>query len=269
MIKARILILAIMFVSTVYAAKILGVLEITPATDDLDVKSVEMQHLTNELRRQAVLILSGKDFSVLTRDNLISLIPEDEEELECLENSCAVDIGRAIGVEYISQGSIGSFGGELSLSIELYETMSGKLLSSVVMESQDIKGLLAAIRAQAPSLFGVMLPPESVSPPLQVEKPIEVAELPPMPEVSKKSKTPFYVALGLDILGAAVLGIGVYNNAYMNNLYKDYKNMPFNLNEEEYKNEYKKVEAAKTDRNILYVVGSTLLLTGIAFHIYF
>jgi len=111
------------------------------------------RHLTDELRRQAVLALPRDGYTVLTRDNIIALIPPDEEEAKCLAESCAVDIGRAIGAEYISQGSIGNFGGEFSLSIELYETMSGKLLGSIVMESNDVKGLLTAIREQSPALF--------------------------------------------------------------------------------------------------------------------
>jgi len=135
-----------------FAVNTLAVLEIIPKSE-VEVSITETRHLTDELRRQAVLALSSDGYAVLTRDNMIALMPPDEEEAECLAESCAVDIGRAIGAEYISQGSIGSFGGELSVSIELYETMSGKLLGSIVMESGDVKGLMTAIREQSPSLF--------------------------------------------------------------------------------------------------------------------
>ncbi|MCL2283235.1 MAG: PorT family protein [Fibromonadales bacterium] len=140
-----------------HAIQTLAVLEITSKSDDVSLTIQELRHLTDELRRQAVQILPHTGYAILTRDNILSLLPPDEEEAECLSESCAVSIGRTIGAEFVSQGEIGIFAGELSLSIELYETMSGKLLGSIVMESHDTKGLMGAIREQAPGLFSKIL----------------------------------------------------------------------------------------------------------------
>ena len=84
-----------------FAIKYVAVLEIVP-DDNLteEITIAESRHLTDELRRQAVNNLPAEEFSVLTRDNLIALMPPDEEEADCLAESCAVDIGRAIGAEY-------------------------------------------------------------------------------------------------------------------------------------------------------------------------
>jgi len=123
-----------------YATQTLAVLEILPTSEEINVTTTEMRHLSDEL---------------------LSLLPPDSEEAECLAEACAVEIGRAIGAEYVSQGKIGSFSGDLSLSIELCETMSGKLLGSIVMESNDVKGLMGVIREQASALFANLKKVES------------------------------------------------------------------------------------------------------------
>ncbi|MDR2731611.1 MAG: hypothetical protein LBB36_00150 [Fibromonadaceae bacterium] len=137
-----------------FAINNVAVLELLPNESVQKAISIEeSRHLTDELRRQAVMNLPKNEYSVLTRDNIIALIPSDEKEAECLAEKCAIEIGRAIGAEYITQGTIGKFGKKLAISVELYETMGGKLLSSIVFESEDIEGLLNIIRSEARPLF--------------------------------------------------------------------------------------------------------------------
>jgi hypothetical protein len=272
-----------------YSANAVAVLEITPLSDKIKLSIDEMRHLTDELRRQAVLALPSKDYSVLTRDNIIQLLPTDEKELECLEQSCTVDVGRAIGAEYVSQGRIGHFGGDLSLAIELYETMSGKLIGSIVMESPDAKGLMVAIREQAPGLFSRIAP--GVSTTLNDRAMSNStnsgiarknnSQLSTLNSQQKQSNPSFIVALSLDLLGAAAIGFGVYKHVDSRRLYKDYKNdedrpPPSFGNSalaEEYeemkKGQYQKVRDAEKLRNIGYAVGGALLAGGIAVHVWF
>jgi len=233
----------------------------------LSIELYETMGGKHELRRQAVRTLPSTDYAVLTRDNMISLLPPDEEAAQCLAESCAVDIGRAIGAEFISQGRIGIFGGELSLSIELYETMRGKLLSSIVIESKDVRGLMAAIREQAPELFAKIK--QGSEPRFSGLKDSRDKEL--KPNATKKSNTSFYIALGLDILGAAALGFGIYQHANFSKLHDDYKKMPWQPSEQhgQYEDARKKTNDAKNLRNIGLAVGSGLLASGIAVHIWF
>ena len=261
-----------------YAAQTLAVLEIIPTTEEIEVSIPEMRHLSDELRRQAIQTLPKNNYAVLTRDNMFSLMPTDEEEAQCLAESCAVEIGRAIGAEYVSQGKIGRFGGELSLSIELYDAMSGKLLGSIVMESLDIKGLMAAIREQAPGLFANIKPQsepqlqnkeeEKPTSELQIEAPIVPSPMPLTPE-PKKSKTSFYIAISLDAIGAAALGFGIYQHIQKNTLYKDYEKMPNGKPAKEYDNAWKKADDARVLRDIGFITGGVLLAGGIAVHIWF
>ncbi len=279
------ILLLLLAAAATHAANTLAVLEIIPKAEIEDISITEVRHLTDELRKQAVQALPNKGYTVLTRDNMFALMPPDEAEAECLAESCAVEIGRAIGAEYISQGSLGKFGKEFSVSIELYETMSGKLLGSIVMESGDIKGLLTAIREQAKPLFERIIESKTI----KIEDPTK----PDNSQFStlnsqlnqdspKKSSTPTWIAISLDVLGAAALGFGIYQhvqkNKFYNNykdFYNDYKEMPPYQPQKEYdtalkkvNDTQKKVNDAQNLRDIGFITGGVLLGSGIAVHIW-
>ncbi|MCL2284024.1 MAG: hypothetical protein FWC26_11980 [Fibromonadales bacterium] len=146
------LLFALLFATVAYSAKTVAVLEITPVDETVGLKIAEYRHLTDELRTRAREALP-RDYTVLTRDNIISLMPPDAEQADCLAESCAVEIGRAIGAEYVTQGFVGHFGEMLTLTVELYESMSGNMLGSFVTESNSIMGLLGTVREKAPSMF--------------------------------------------------------------------------------------------------------------------
>jgi len=255
----------VLLFATNTVAKTLAVLELITTSEEIDMSISEIRHLTDEFRNQAMQTLPSENYTVLTRDNILSLIPKDPKEAERLSQSSAVEIGRAMNAEYVSQGNIGKFGELLTISIEIYETKNGKLLGSIVMESKDMMGLLAVIREKAPELFG------------KIRSEPEVTELKNVQNVqnvqsgisTQKSNTSFYVAVGLDVLGAVALGYGIYQHINSNKLYDDYKKMPQGNTDEEYNKALKKANDAQQRRNIGYSVGSALLAAGIVMHIWF
>jgi len=234
----------------VHAQKILAVLEINPGqSDDIPMEISEYRHLTDELRTQARKALPKNKYTVLTRDNIIQLIPPDEKEAECLVNACAIEIGRAIGAEYVTQGLVGKFGKMLTITVELYESMSGNLLGSFVTESKDVMGLLATVRKESPSLFVLL-------------------SAPPPQSTSQKSSLAFPIAVTFDVLGAAALSFGIYQHINSNKLYKDYKDIPKG-EPDKYEPALQKANDAQKLRNIGYTAGAALLATGIAIHVWF
>jgi hypothetical protein len=146
-------IFAIFFAMAANAANIVAVLEVIPEGDDVELTFSEYKQLTDELRMRARNALP-KNFSILTRENILQLIPPDEAEAECLAEGCAVDIGRAIGAEYIASGQVRKFGGKLILSVQLYESMNGNLLGSFsTSPSGDIIVLLNEIEKKSTPMF--------------------------------------------------------------------------------------------------------------------
>ncbi|GBU25218.1 hypothetical protein R83H12_01859 [Fibrobacteria bacterium R8-3-H12] len=256
--------------SIAFAINNVAVLELLPNESVSEsIRIEESRHLTDELRRQAVMNLPKGDYSVLTRDNIIALLPPDEKEAECLAESCAVEIGRAIGAEYITQGTIGKFANKLTISVELYESLSGKLLSSIVFESKDIDGLLAAIRSEAKPLFQSILDlrrPAVVVPPPEAAKAAEI----PKPEASVQPAggmgIPQWVGIGLV---AAGIGAGVYGflqESKYKSLHEDYlKARTFN-EAEGYKRD---AEKAGQRRSIGYIAGAALLAGGVVVWVVF
>jgi len=144
-----------------FAAMNVAILEITVPEDneDIEISVEETRFLTDELRSQAVSILPQDKFTVLTREDIIGkYLQLKEEERERLASASAVEIGKAIGVEYVAQGKINVFGDKLSLKVELYESASGKLLGSFTGESGNATGFLGVIREKAPNMFDKIVP---------------------------------------------------------------------------------------------------------------
>jgi hypothetical protein len=250
-------------------AAIVAVLEITPSSDNANLSISEYRHLTDELRSRAREALPP-GYSILTRDNIIQLLPPDEKEAECLAEGCAVDIGRAIGAEYVTQGFVGTFEGMLTLTVELYESMSGNMLGSFVTESGTASGLLGTIREKAPAIFSKIAPVAKLSDSQQASIPANI------PSEPKKGGGSFWVAVGLDVLGAAAIGLGVYNNAKASGYKQDAEKIisgatyaGYAAGKSEFDDKNKQAESAAWARNIFYATGGALLLGGVAVHIWF
>jgi len=259
MIDIKKFISAIMLSATVIAAATVAVLEITIADEESELTINETRFLSDEFRRQIIKTLPSS-YSVLTRDQLISSISGTKDDFVY---SGYIEIGKALKSDYVTYGSISNLGSLLTLTLGLYETNTGVLLGEVAKEAQDLKGLLEVIREKTPELLAKM-PRDSVQ-----EVPT-VAVLPNPPLESKPPpKAPIWVAVGLDALGVAALGLGIYFNGKAADSYKSYKNMEKGLQKEEYDSAYKDVKSSATGRNIFYAAGSALLLAGITVHIWF
>jgi len=258
----RTLFFFLLVAQSVFAVNNVAVLELLPNESvEGSIRIEEARHLTDELRKQAVTTLPKSEYSVMTRDNIISLIPPDEKEAECLAEGCAVDIGRAIGAEYVTQGSIGKFADEFTISVELYETMSGKLLSSIVFESKDITGLLNAIRAEAKPLFQSIL--DQRSPQVPLPETAKVAEA-PKPEAPVQPASgigvPQWIGVGLAVAGIGVGIYGILQNSKYSSLHDDYEKA---RTAGDTKTKWQDMEDAKSRRNLGYIIGSALLAGGV------
>ena len=282
------LLTALLLLAAAANAATLAVLEITIESDEeIELTVNETKFLSDELRRQAVRLLP-KDYSVLTREKIISLIPENAENL-----NTAIGIGTAIKSEYVTRGFIDKLGNLFALTVELYETSSGNLLGDFVKESADSTGLLDAIRENSPTLFAKLVPETVSEPPppaykaglqlgAQMEAKSEQQPIPAnVPAVPEKSKNSIWVAIGLDVLGTAALGLGVYNYSRARGYYKDceelLKDVPnsnqkpdeYEKREHDFAAKYKEMQDAQMLRNIFYATGGALLSAGIAVHIWF
>ena len=112
--------------------------------------------LTDKLRAKAVEVLPGyKDFAIMTRENMLAFLPEGRSLDEC-EGECIVETAKNIAADYAAQARVGKFGALLTLTVELYETASGKMLASYTSECKNMEALLNEIENKSPKLFGTI-----------------------------------------------------------------------------------------------------------------
>jgi len=130
----------------------LAVLETVANSPDLMTLS-ERQYLTNILREQAVKVLPAEqNYIIMTRENINMMLPPGKAIEDC-EGSCMAETGRNIAAEYVAQAHVGQFGSSLTINVELYETASGKLLTSFNGRGDNVEKLEQVINEKSEALF--------------------------------------------------------------------------------------------------------------------
>jgi hypothetical protein len=155
--------------------------------------------------------------------------------------------------------------------------MSGNMLGSFVTESNNARGLLNTIREKAPAMFAKITENNkgvAIAPPKSANLPASIPAN--VPAEQKKGHGPLWVAIGLDVLGAAAIGLGIYNNAKAIGYQRDSEKIIEGTtsanaatNESEFNGKIEKMQSAEKARNIFYIAGGALLLGGIGVHIWF
>ena len=87
-----------------------------------------------------------------SKENIREMLPP-EKSLEDCEGACIVETGKNISADYVSQARVGTFGKNLTISVELYKTSNNKLVSSFNTKAQDIDALEEKIRENASGMF--------------------------------------------------------------------------------------------------------------------
>ena len=183
--------LFILLLSTDVLAAYVAVLETGVDGDAKNLVSLnDRQFLTNVLREEAVKQLPAvQNYTIMTRENIMQMLPPGKAIEDC-EGSCLVETGKNIAADYVCQARVGSFDGDLTLSAELYETAGNKLIASFNGSGASLKALLALVRENSVSFFGVVKNmTHSVSEPVAAEI-SEKKEVVPVENIAEqKSKT--------------------------------------------------------------------------------
>jgi len=123
--------------------------------DDGDSISVSnLTFLTDRFRETAVNVLPKQRYGVMTTESIVAYLGSQERAAkECREASCLAELGRKVNADYVAQGRIGRFDGNLTIKAELYSSKSGVMIGSFTGASKSISGLLAIIDEKAPILL--------------------------------------------------------------------------------------------------------------------
>ena len=147
----RIFVFALLFFCLDSFAAFVAVLE-TIAIDSAITPS-ECHFLTDELRAQAGVALPPyMNYTIMTRENINVMLPPGKALEDC-EGTCLAETGRNISADYVAQARVGRFGDNLTLTVELYETGSAKLLGSYTALQPAATDLWNDIKRNSKTLF--------------------------------------------------------------------------------------------------------------------
>ena len=147
----RIFLLALLCLCMNSFAAFVAVLE--TVSKDSAIAPSECHFLTDELRAQAGAALPpAMNYTIMTRENINVMLPPGKTLEEC-EGTCLAETGRNISADYVAQARVGKFGDKLTLTVELYETGSGKLLGSYTALQSTAIDLWNDIKKNSKTLF--------------------------------------------------------------------------------------------------------------------
>ena len=116
----------------------------------------EAAYVTDLVREGALGLPRGR-FLVMTRENILALLPNGADLAACV-GGCEVETGRNIGADYVVSGRIIRFGGELRVAMKLHETRSAGLVSSGHAAAREVAGLEGSVEDAARRLFEPLRP---------------------------------------------------------------------------------------------------------------
>ena len=145
------MLLAMTFADEAQAAptKRIAVLEIATGPT-VPLTAAEAGILTDTIRGS---VLSLGEYQVLTRENILELLPPDKQDLASCVGNCEVETGRNLGVEFVAVADVHAFGTLLRLTVRLYDTRSASLLGQETADAPNVNALDEGGRAAAEKVF--------------------------------------------------------------------------------------------------------------------
>jgi len=143
--------LAILFVhAPVRAAEpppLLAVLDFD--APDGGVEPSDLQVLSDAFR-SAVIKETGDRYKVMTRETMMEMVPP--EQMKCFADKCVAEIGRMLQAPYIMAGAIRKLGSRKVLTIEAYESVTGRALGTEQLVGASTEDLFVELGEQSRGL---------------------------------------------------------------------------------------------------------------------
>ncbi len=96
----------------------------------------QLSVMSDKVRAGVLRALSGKNYVVMSRENMAVLLKDMGLDCESVQGECEVETGRNIGAAYVVSGSVEDVGGGLWLcTLKVHDTRSGALLAT-----DDVRG---------------------------------------------------------------------------------------------------------------------------------
>ena len=200
----------------------------------------EKQYVTDKIRNMALNHLPRKNYDIITRENILVMLPPDKELYEC-EGSCIVETGKNISADYVGEARIEKNFEQYTVVVELYETATGKLCGSLTEQRPTIESILMAIEEGSEKIFGNIKGYKSTQIPTGIEH--------------FTNKPIMYGGITAGAISLISFGLGIYSHFQaVNKSEKKTRNM------EDYNKNHNDIKDFQNRRNIFYIIGATTML---------
>ena len=109
--------------------------------------------VSEEIRILTLNYLPNSEFSLMTKENMMVIMSDNNVNASCIQGSCEVDLGRNIGADWVVSGQLNSVQSEFFFSLKLHETANGELIGAVSTQADDYKNLLGQLPAMTHHLL--------------------------------------------------------------------------------------------------------------------
>lgn len=117
--------------------------------------SAEMKYIADLVRGVVRQSLPISRYYVMTRDNVIALLPPGYSLSECI-GECVVDTGRLIDAHYVVAGEVTMFGGELRVTVHMYDCTDGNLLGQCRIGARSELGIEGPLEQKTMELLRIL-----------------------------------------------------------------------------------------------------------------
>ena len=122
-----------------------GIISVLDLHNNAGLKEPEIAYLTDLARDALVRNLPLENFTIMTRESILELLPKGTRLSDCLDASCEVEIGRTLGASYVVSGEVLTFSGEHRLIIKVHHCTSASFIGSETAAGQNLKELESAV----------------------------------------------------------------------------------------------------------------------------
>jgi len=231
--------------------------------DDFDAK--ELFQLRDKLEEVARKALPSEDFRLIPYKDVLQEVGDEELFNACAEQGvCFGNLAAQVNADYGAWCKVNNYKGKLKLKFELYSVGEKDLIYTEEYDNYNPKNyddLVNIIKKEVPiaireKILGIVNIDDlyEMNP---YEKPETRVDTEPI-------KTSFWVGLGLELAGVALVYAGYTKDAEMVDAHAKYKNADGNFGDS-----WDKVESSRSSRDIFYAIGGALLVSGIGVHIWF
>jgi TolB-like protein len=112
----------------------------------------EVDYITHMVRASAARVLT-RGYLVMTRENILELLPPGTDYAQCANGTCEVDFARKVGADFVVSGEVLRFGSSLKVTLNLHHALTAALVKSETASAKSVDTLEGPVGEAADRLF--------------------------------------------------------------------------------------------------------------------